>query len=251
VGSTRPGDEQRHDVFFHTVAGRPLLDIRQRRIVEARRHGSAQLKGIPPASGSQNCSPTPQQVEFASASLGWLSVGCTDGVILVTRDGGVTWKVTNFAIPSSAGCPCYTGLPQVVDRTNAIVTVTGNDPSSRQVVLSTSDAGLSWHVVAAPGSGFLLLLSFVSPNNVFALVTPPGWSKGSTEPMELYRSGDGARSWTKVSSTVPATWPPGFMQFVDLNQGFESNVNGADQLLVTADGGKTWKAITPSMQGSA
>jgi photosystem II stability/assembly factor-like uncharacterized protein len=92
-----------------------------------------------------------------------------------------------------------------------------------------------------------LLIAFVDKSNLFALVTPPGWTKLSPDGFELYRSTNGGAAWTLVQSKVPGTWPPGLLQFADANHGWEANVNGATELLVTADGGKTWKSIVPAI----
>ena len=168
--------------------------------------------------------------------------------MLVTRDGGSTWKPANFPVPSSLGCPCYFGQPQLVDGIHGIVSVSGqNGLTGSTVLLTTTDGGTTWRQAGQPGTGFVLLIAFVDPSNLFALVTPPGWTKLSPNGFELYRSTDGAATWTLVQPKVPGSWPPGFLQFVDANHGWEANVNGATELLVTTDGGKTWRSIVPAI----
>jgi photosystem II stability/assembly factor-like uncharacterized protein len=158
--------------------------------------------------------------------------------MLVTRDGGTTWKVPSFPIPSSTGCPCYFQMPNFADSSHGMLVVSGqNGLVGTTLLLTTSDGGTTWRESKRPGTGYVLLLDFLSANDVFALVTPPGWNKGSNVGFELYRSPDGGGTWTLISPAVPATWPPGFLEFVDLNHGFEANVNGATELLITADGG--------------
>ncbi|HEX9099881.1 MAG TPA: YCF48-related protein [Candidatus Dormibacteraeota bacterium] len=209
---------------------------------------NSQLQGMPVPSGSQNCKPSLQRIEFSSPSVAWLSVSCAESPMLVSRDGGATWKVPSIAIPSSTGCPCYYDLPTFADSTHGMLVASGqNGLTGSTVLLTTSDGGTTWRESKRPGTGYVLLLDFLNANDVFALVTPPGWNKGSKAGFELYRSSDGGGNWTLVSPNVPATWPPGFLQFVDLNHGFEANVNGADVLLTTADGGKSWSSITPAM----
>ena len=204
--------------------------------------------GPTPPSSDQNCQPGFGRIEYLSPTVGWLSPVCGDSPMLGTRDGGVTWKGATFPIPSSAGCPCYLQTMKFTDPSHGIVVFSGQSGlTGSTVVLSTSDGGSSWQSLPQPGTGFLLQLSFVNPNDLIALVTPPGWTKVSKGGLELYRSTDGGHTWAMVSSDVPATWPPGFMQFVDLNHGFESNINGADQFLATSDGGKTWRSITPAI----
>jgi photosystem II stability/assembly factor-like uncharacterized protein len=209
---------------------------------------NSQLQGMPVPSGSQNCKPSFGQIEFSSSSVAWLSVSCAESSMLVSRDGGATWKVPSFPIPSSTGCPCYVQMPNFVDSTHGMLVVSGQDGLvGTTLLLTTSDAGTTWRESKRPGTGYVLLLDLVNANDVFALVTPPGWTKLSKGGFELYHSPDGGGTWALVSADVPATWPPGFLQFVDLNHGFEANINGADVLLTTADGGKSWKSITPAI----
>ena len=209
---------------------------------------NSQLQGMPVPSGSQNCKPSLGQVEFSSPSVGWLSVSCSESSMLVSRDGGATWKVPSFPIPGSTGCPCYLQMPIFADSTHGMLVVSGqNGLQGTTLLLTTADGGTTWRESKRPGTGYVLLLDFLNANDVFALVTPPGWNKGSNVGFELYRSHDGGSTWTLVSPAVPATWPPGFLQFVDLDHGFEANVNGATELLITADGGKSWKSITPAI----
>jgi photosystem II stability/assembly factor-like uncharacterized protein len=208
---------------------------------------NSQLQGLPVPSGSQNCKPSFGQIEFSSSSVAWLTVSCAESSMLVSRDGGATWKVPSIPIPSSVGCPCYFDMPTFADSTHGMLVVSGqNGLTGSTVLLATSDGGTTWRESKRPGTGYVLLLDFLNSNDVFALVTPPGWNKGSKAGFELYRSPDGGGTWTMVSPAVPATWPPGFLQFVDLNHGFEANINGATELLITTDGGKSWKSITPA-----
>jgi photosystem II stability/assembly factor-like uncharacterized protein len=201
------------------------------------------------APSSDNCPTALGRIDYLSPTVGWVSPRCADSPMLATGDGGATWKPASFPIPSNAGCPCYLQSMQFVDATHGIAVFSGNSGlTGSTVILSTADDGASWQPLPQPGTGFVLELSLVDANNFFALVTPPGWTKLSKEGFELHRSIDGGHSWTMVQPAVPGTWPPGFMDFVDLNHGFESNLNGADMLLVTSDGGKTWRSIAPSIE---
>jgi photosystem II stability/assembly factor-like uncharacterized protein len=210
---------------------------------------NSQLHGLPVPSGSQGCTPSfGQQIEFSSSSVGWLNVYCAESPMLETRDGGLTWRVPSFPIPSSTGCPCYIAPPTFADAMHGMLVVSGqNGLAGSTLLLATSDGGVTWRTPQRPGTGYVLLLDFLNSTDLFALVTPPGWTKFSNAGFELYRSLDDGGSWTLVQAKVPASWPPGFMQFVDLKCGFESNVNGATELLTTCDGGASWKSITPAV----
>jgi photosystem II stability/assembly factor-like uncharacterized protein len=170
--------------------------------------------GATPSPSDQSCQPGFGRIEYLSPTVGWLSPVCGDSPMLATRDGGVTWKIANFPIPSSAGCPCYLQTMKFIDPSHGIVVFSGQAGlTGSTVVLSTTDGGSSWQSLPQPGTGFLLQLSILNANDLFALVTPPGWTKVSKGGLELYRSADGGHTWAMVS----------------------------------ADGGKTWRSITPSI----
>ena len=103
-------------------------------------------------------------------------------------------------------------------------------------------------------------MTFADPNNLWALVTPPGWTKVSGGKDSLYRSSDGGQTWNLVQQGVPmgrayllffadakngmveqprnSTWSfdtPGFQDANDI------------ELEVTSDGGHTWRAIKPAL----
>ena len=211
---------------------------------------SSNLAAPTPAQPDQKCKPSLGQIEFSSASVGWLTANCAQAAMLVSRDGGVTWNPATLPT-SGQTCPCYDDGPKFVDADHGSIVVSGSGGLTGNTgLLVTSDGGTTWRTAASPGTGFVLIMDWVSADDVYALVTPPGWTKGPNmdkQGFELYRSSDGAGTWTKVAAPVPATWPPGFMQFVDLKHGFEANTNGADVLLTTADGGVTWKSIVPAV----
>ncbi|HET7420016.1 MAG TPA: hypothetical protein VFL27_06510 [Candidatus Dormibacteraeota bacterium] len=235
------GSISQADLFTTADGGQTWRHVTQLR--------NSDLKGVSAPADSQNCTPTLQQIEFSSPSVAWLSLGCAVPSVLVSRDGGSTWKAAPIPVGSS-GCPCYFDLPHFGDPDHGMVVVSGEGGLTASTqLLSTADGGTTWRASAAPGTGFVLVLDWVNPDDLFALVTPPGWTKLSKSGFELYRSTDGGRSWTLVQHDVPATWPPGFMQFVDLKHGFEANINADGQLLTTEDGGVTWKVVTPAIGG--
>jgi photosystem II stability/assembly factor-like uncharacterized protein len=201
--------------------------------------------GIP---ASNTCpSPLGGEVSFASPTNGWMtSCQTSPPSLLITRDGGATWKIQKLPMPASVGaCPCRVNTLRFVDASDGVAQVFGDSGAS--VLLATSDGGSTWRALPPPGTGYLLLVDFADTNNLWALVTPPGWTKLSTAGYELYRSTDGGENWTLVRPDVPLSWPPGYLQFVDAEHGFASNINGASELLVTVDGGLSWKVIKPTV----
>ena len=200
---------------------------------------------------SKTC-PSPFEVNlvFASPSNGWMPI-CqgTDPDLLMTNDGGATWSRQKLPTQASvAACSCVVQTPLFADPRNGLIQVSSYiDPPSLWL-LGTTDGGRTWQAVARPGTGFVLQLDFVDANHLWALVTPPGWNKTSSAGFELYRTTNSGQTWTLVRTLVPAAWPPGYLQFVDAQHGFEASINGASELLVTADGGLSWQVIKPTIE---
>jgi photosystem II stability/assembly factor-like uncharacterized protein len=200
---------------------------------------------------SKTCSsPLGGNLVFASPSNGWMPI-CqgTDRDLLMTNDGGATWSRQKLPTQASvAACSCVVQTPRFGDPRNGLIQVSSYvDPSSLWL-LGTIDGGRTWQAVPRPGTGFVLQLDFVDANHLWALVTPPGWSKTSSAGFELYRTTNSGQTWTLVRTLVPAAWPPGYLQFVDAQNGFEASINGASELLVTADGGLSWQVIKPTIE---
>jgi photosystem II stability/assembly factor-like uncharacterized protein len=206
------------------------------------RIGASQLQTVAGAA-DQSCQARRQPIEFSSPSVGWISVGCGASTLLVTKDGGVTWKAVDLRIPSAAVCPCWFGLPTFFDSAHGLVVASGS--SGISLMLTTVDGGATWQPAGQPGTG-PLMVAWLDPTDLFSLSVPPGWSKGSANnpPFEMYRSSDAGQTWKRVSNTVPAAYPPGFFQFIDSKHGFEAGLNADNRLLTTSDGGATWKSIT-------
>ena len=235
------------DPFFPSVTGANLYATSDGGMTwrQLSSLSSSYFKGFAAPPGS-NCKPGPGAIAFSSPSVGWVSVNCTD-TILITRDAGASWKVQTFPT-SGLACPCHVQLPNFLDVSHGIAVASGSDNKATDLLLMTTDGGTTWRQSAHPGTGYLVQIDPVDANRLFALVTPPGWTKVNNTGFELYRSVDGGGSWTLVNGDVPASWPPGYLQFVDSNHGFESNINGAADLLTTDNGGRSWKSITPAIK---
>jgi photosystem II stability/assembly factor-like uncharacterized protein len=194
-----------------------------------------------------------RDLTFASLNTGWITL-CqrSEAELLMTNDGGVTWKIQKLPAPAGPGiCPCSTEVPRFIDKSHGIARVHGSHgfayAPSDTGLFATSDGGQTWRQFPQPGAGYLLLVDFVDPTNLWALVTPPGWNKiDRIAGFELYRTSNGGGTWTLVRRDVPAAWPPGYMHFVDAKHGFEQDFNGR-ALLVTSDGGLTWKSINAAI----
>lgn len=220
--------------------------------------GPSTLAGIPAA--SSQCQVQFGQVTFSSATVGWLTANCAKSSLLVTHDGGSTWKVQ--PLPA---CQCSAQTPTFVDEKHGFMQAYSNDPSSTgptgPTVMSTSDGGATWRTLPPlPSSGFTMALTFADPNHLWALVTPPGWTKVSGGKDSLYRSSDGGQTWKVVQDGVPIGRAYGLL-FADANNGMIAQPRNATwafdapgyqdaqdiELEVTSDGGHTWRAIKPAL----
>jgi photosystem II stability/assembly factor-like uncharacterized protein len=200
----------------------------------------------PGTAASGACEAKLGNVVFASQTTGWsqLPYQC-DTTLLVTDDGGVTWKAQRLPHPKDATCPCSARLPTFFDEKRGIVSVFGN--TGQQYLLATSDSGRTWSYRALPPTGYSLSVDFIDANTGWDIVTPPGWSKLSGAPKDwLYRTNDGGQTWTLVQADLPLGFPISGLWFVDANNGFAAQQNVAltgSELLRTTDGGHTWKVI--------
>lgn len=203
------------------------------------------------------------QVTFSSSSAGWMTLNCVSGKFLVTKDGGVNWAAQPFPVP----CECSGSLPTFVDPQHGFMQIYNYSPAPKgptsPTLVSTSDGGNSWRELPpVPSAGYTMAMNFADASNLWALVTPPGWNKGSGGKFSLYRSKDGGASWAVVEQAIPvgrayallfadekhgmvaqprnATWTfdtPGFAEAHDI------------VLAVTSDGGHTWKVFKPAIGG--
>jgi photosystem II stability/assembly factor-like uncharacterized protein len=198
-------------------------------------------------SSSDVCSATVGDLAFASQTDGWLTIPCqTAAALLVTRDGGLSWKLQRLSLSKSIVCPCSASLPTFFDAARGIVELSGS--GMRPSLLATLDGGRTWRELPAlPGTGYSMALDFVDANNFWYVGTPPGWIKPTTVGLELYRTTDGGKTWTLVRPDATVGPLPVYFQFVDVQHGFALTGGSTSTLLATADGGRTWKAIQPKV----
>jgi photosystem II stability/assembly factor-like uncharacterized protein len=200
------------------------------------------------------------QVTFSSATIGWMSVNCVNGKLLMTQDGGANWKVQSISV----GCDCYVPLPTFVDSKHGFIQVYGAKAGGSFVV-STSDGGATWQQMSSlpvPSTSYLMALTFADVSHVWALVTQPGWNKGVEPKFALHHSRDGGQTWSLVQEVVPIG-RGGSLLFADEKHGMVAQPRNAtwsittpnysegddDVLLVTSDGGHTWKTFKPAIVG--
>ena len=197
-------------------------------------------------------------LHMIDASTGWI---LTEKNVLHTTDGGVHWKdVTPSGITLA-----QSSIADFPTASIASVATPQPDGASTQV-LHTTDGGQTWQraIIQMP---FPRQISFIDPQHgwILAAVRPLG---GAAEPVSVFRTSDGGKTWTTVASALFAdTTPPGRlpyggqksgMRFLNTSTGWVTGtvpLAHVAWLYVTYDGGSTWQqqllsipSVVPSAQ---
>jgi photosystem II stability/assembly factor-like uncharacterized protein len=192
-----------------------------------------------------------QGLDFVTLAIGWVQIFCPQpgksrDRLMVTRDGGSTWKGEGVA---NAGlcAPCIYNPPTFIDSQHWLVLVVG-------ALYMTEDGGVTWNRRGLPesdpgppqaGLGSPASVSFIDPNIGWAFV----WidtKNVSARSSRLYRTSDGGRHWTLMQSNLPAQSPDAAsITFIDATTGFATHrlSTSGVQLLKTTDGGQSWTEI--------
>lgn len=186
------------------------------------------------------------QVAFVSLTTGWLTgCGCAPAPLLVTHDGGATWKTQALPPPSDGSCPCGVTPPVFFDPTHGMLLLVSSTLS--QTLLMTSDGGDTWSAPLLPAK-FLQDVSFTDANHGWAIAGPDALL-GSAVYVPLYSTVDGGRNWVLVPNNLRLETKDGRVRdlnFVDGKDGFAARYTYASQptqMLKTTDGGHTWTVI--------
>ena len=213
---------------------------------------------------------------FISAARGWIQISCSPALrhsrpeLLVTSDGGVTWRVQKLA-PDSP-CPCsLDNAPVFFDQQNGLIQ--GSTSDKTPLVLVTADGGSSWSARTVPGEGPRgVMLGFADATAGWAIVQvakhgpigpSPTCSSGYAylaTPSEcfpspqMYRTVDGGQTWALMQTDLLSRdGPIVSLLFLDARRGFavrdlSSTQNLQAVLLRTDDGGSTWHVVGAAIQ---
>lgn len=165
----------------------------------------------------------PSLVDFATPRAGLLATA--GGVLLSTRDGGLTWTRVARGRP-------LTALRLVTpDRAFAV-----RGPQ----LLTSGDGGRRWRVLRAAARP--QAISFPDARHG-AYVSGPG----------LFRTDDGGRTWSRFAQPCPEFF--GGFELVTPSRGYllcgsqPATIETAKTLYVTSDGGRSWRVRASSHRG--
>jgi photosystem II stability/assembly factor-like uncharacterized protein len=178
-------------------------------------------------------------------TTGW---ALSEHAVLRTTDGGLQWK--NVTPPNT-----LLTRESIADFHTAslawVATPQANGAMTQ--VLRTIDGGQTWQQSTIPAV-YLKQITFIDSQHGWILT---GWGArgGAAEAVAVFRTGDGGKTWSNVSSALPAstdTPPPGHLpfggrksgiHFLNMSTGWITGTVGANDLTwlyVSHDGGSTW-----------
>jgi photosystem II stability/assembly factor-like uncharacterized protein len=163
-----------------------------------------------------------RNIEFSDPNHGF-AVG-DEGLLVATADGGKTWE------PRKTGVTENLTAIQFVGQAGWVTGYSG-------VILHSADGGATW---APQTTG-----SKESLENVFFLDAERGWAVGWAG--MILRTTDGGKTWQQVRSDA-ASWSLTSVYFSDANNGWIVGFSG--QILRSRDGGVTWTAQASPVKSS-
>ena len=211
--------------------------VRVYRTRDGGRHWSPADTGIPSA-----CDKT--GITFPVTAVGLLTSECaapSPDVLLVSRDGGVTWAAQ--PLPGSLGVSA--SGPEFVDGTGFLTV--GRDRGAPSLLVTT-DLGRTWRRVPLPlGAGSYPQVTFFSPAD--GVLVPAGSQRSLGD--VFYTTSDGGQSWRAVRQGTHFSQLGVAIDFVSQRTGF-AWILGADApgaspppIYETTNSGRTWKPFTP------
>jgi photosystem II stability/assembly factor-like uncharacterized protein len=172
----------------------------------------------------------------SDSSLGWAVAD--GGLILQTKDGGVSWQAIGKDLPVNVGTS-INALKFVSPEHGWLALTDPSEPLPERVVLSTNDGGNSWQRQKEIKDNVLI-------SSIFFLDSETGWMVGGEEVSGtedqrglLFKSSNGGRTWERARA-LPATDAIRDVYFSSPNEGwFFTDYD----LFRTNDGGKSWTSV--------
>lgn len=219
------------------------------------RHWTPAASAAPPGSDGSNNMCQKLGLAFASATTGWLHVGCRSGEFLVhSTDGGSTWQPQSLPLTSDCAMPgarCTVFGPQLSGGT-AFVTIAPESTTPAPSLLASSDLGQAWQQIALPsGAGQYPQVRFFTPASGLLVAMGSQQALGAV----FYTTDDGGRTWSAVPQGRHFTQLGASADFASTQDGVvwiqANDAQGATPppLYATADSGRTWTSFVPELAG--
>src|SRR5438132_5760067 len=126
--------------------------------------------------------------------------------------------------------------------------------STTDRILRTTDGGSHWNDVTPRGARLGTWITFfLDANNAWLASSLQPGSPTSDFSVEIYRTSDGGRNWSRTGTSVAGWGFPGAIDFVDRHHGWllmtqdgTLQTPGSDMLAIygTADGGASWSKLS-------
>lgn len=195
----------------------------------------------------------PLGLRFVDSQRGFTGASTTDGAgrLIVTQDGGVTWRVVDLPEPAGGwsqpglanfGCSCT--LAPVMFGQEGVLLVEGAT-AQKWFTYTTADGGLTWG-----NPQVLPLLVTQPPGDPWqAPLDAENWWISDAHGL-LYRTDDGGKTWRSSRPSLPAGYSLTYAKPVSAKVLWGVAVASGDHFLVrSSDGGATWSAVkTPRAQ---
>ena len=177
---------------------------------------------------------------FTDANTGWVAGG--KGLILSTKDGGKTWRQQKSGTKLTLKGVYFVDSDKgwIIGDSGVKGLFDEGDPQPEGVILYTKDGGQHWHRQWTRKDIWLTGIFFSNKDK--------GWVTG--EGIPILHTEDGGKNWQKkeIADAAKEDYSPNSPFFVDEKHGWITLVaERAEEfwsdwaLLITDDGGKTWK----------
>lgn len=169
-----------------------------------------------------------------------------------TVDGGETWDLVFQTLEKGI----FLDGAAFWDQRHGIVF--GDPVNGKWVVLTTTDAGVSWQRIASGGLPAMLPneAAFAASNSsLLARNKNDAWiASGGSERARMFHSSDRGLTWQVLDTPMPAGATAGIfgMRFWDPEHGIgvggdhQRVEQSSDNVILTSDGGRTWQRARPT-----
>lgn len=177
-------------------------------------------------------------VRFVGARTAY-AVGAS-GTLLISRDEGATWTILPLALPAGTAPPALTHISCGDVLHCLMTTARGEERGKPNVLVRTTDGGMSGSIVASPSGQSLLGVSFANAQEVVAV-----GEEGAT----VLSSDGGATFGTVVSQNLVGNSESdngGVVGLIRIGQSpleaYAPWIGG--RIVATTDGGNSWRLLS-------